>query len=441
MKWNTLLSRHGFKLSDLEGQDWNGNTISGFLSRSLSMVEGMNKNKDQISEQEWLNILQEVSSKMEGYGGETLIDSSLYELPLMNIDPYIRGIVRWLTELGMYTVYSCDGHNRRSAYVYTKHILSFKQMNIIRACSVPGISVRFDGKKITFQYDKGEAFKLLDIAERLHTLTVSPEQLAVFEAEQFKPSLVELLSISGSSGNERNIRRHLERILRRKADYSYVDRAGNLLSYLYCGEGPTVLLSAHMDTTEEFVPGRRILENGTVLSSSEGILGADDRAGIAVILEVLSLIHKTNFKGTLKIAFTTKEEIGCVGSRTIDQEFIQDVDAAIVVDRRGHRDIVTSNGATAFCPEHYGLLFEEAGRLAGMEDWKVTPGGISDAKVFASYGIPSVNLSVGYMNEHTDFETVDYMASYETVKLVEAILHWGLTEKFKIDTGHNRLLR
>lgn len=36
-----------------------------------------------------------------------------------------------------------------------------------------------------------------------------------------------------------------------------------------------------------------------------------------------------------------------------------------------------------------------------MTGWKTTPGGLSDAKIFSEYGIPSVNLSVDYKNEHT----------------------------------------
>ncbi|WP_232718535.1 M20/M25/M40 family metallo-hydrolase [Bacillus sp. FJAT-45037] len=158
-------------------------------------------------------------------------------------------------------------------------------------------------------------------------------------------------------------------------------------------------------------------------SSSEAILGADDRAGIAIILNVLSRVSKTNFNGTLKVAFTVKEEIGCVGAREIDQDFITDVDAAIVVDRRGTRDIVTSNYNTTFCPDSYGELFENTGQLLGMGNWKMTVGGSSDARVFADYGIPSVNLSAGYLHEHTDFEVLDYRAAYETVLLIEGVLH------------------
>jgi di/tripeptidase len=74
-------------------------------------------------------------------------------------------------------------------------------------------------------------------------------------------------------------------------------------------------------------------------------------------------------------------------------------------------------------------LFEEAGTLAGMEDWKITLGGVSDALVFAEFGIPSVNLSAGYQNEHKPTETVDYKSTFETVLLVESVLHHRLVKQ------------
>ena len=126
-----------------------------------------------------------------------------------------------------------------------------------------------------------------------------------------------------------------------------------------------------MDTYDRIEEGREIIEEGIILSSSSGILGADDRSGIAIILEVLSRIHQSNFNGTIKFAFTVEEEIGLCGSREIDPEFMNDIDAAIVVDRRGARDIVTSYANIfPFCSEEFGVKFEKAGVLAGMPDWK-----------------------------------------------------------------------
>jgi tripeptide aminopeptidase len=82
-----------------------------------------------------------------------------------------------------------------------------------------------------------------------------------------------------------------------------------------------------------------------------------------------------------------------------------------------------------FCPEEYGRLFEKAGKFAGIDDWKITPGGIGDAMVFAEYGIPSVNLSAGYQNEHKETVTVDYKSTFETVLLVESVLHHQLIKQ------------
>ncbi|MFC0469287.1 M20/M25/M40 family metallo-hydrolase [Halalkalibacter kiskunsagensis] len=424
MNGKTLLVRHGFLQSDVERAANGEMTKTGkFLKKAIGLVNTNDKKLELVLENDWLQALNEASHQVERMGRESLIDPMKQELPLADIDPHMRGIIRWLNALGFYTVYCCDGHNTRPAYVYARNHLTMQQMNLIRACVIPGIKVRFSGKKVGFYYDQGDIHKLLDVAERLYALIEIPERIVDFEAEIFKPRLLDLLSLSGSSGNERRIRTYLQQRLQRMTDYAYVDHAGNLLAYLNCGDGPTVLLSAHMDTVEEFDAGREILEDGTSLTSSSGILGADDRAGIAVILETLSRIHKTNFNGALKIVFTVKEEIGCVGSREIDTDFIEDVDGAIVVDRRGTRDIVISNGGTSFCPTGYGEVFEKAGRLLGMDDWKTTAGGLSDAKVFAGYGIPSVNLSAGYMNEHTDWESVDYKATYETVKLIEGVLH------------------
>ncbi|MEL0642581.1 hypothetical protein V6260_18530, partial [Pseudoalteromonas aliena] len=83
----------------------------------------------------------------------------------------------------------------------------------------------------------------------------------------------------------------------------------------------------------------------------------------------------------------------------IDPDWYKDVDLAIVVDRRSNRDIVAGCGM-AFCSDAVGYFMEDVSKMADM-DWKCVEGGISDAMVFAENGINSINLSAGYMNEHT----------------------------------------
>ncbi|RYD02523.1 hypothetical protein N752_24655 [Desulforamulus aquiferis] len=78
---------------------------------------------------------------------------------------------------------------------------------------------------------------------------------------------------------------------------SYVEvgeKTGNLIATLPAagGAGPSILLSAHMDTVK---PGRGIKpkrENGVISSSGNTILGADDKAGVAAILECIRVLKE-----------------------------------------------------------------------------------------------------------------------------------------------------
>lgn len=417
-----LLKRHGFKVEDSEVNGHYGE----FLAKAFGKLNV--ENAKRISEQEWMNCLQAAEQNIASIGREGIIDPEIEELPLASIDPYIRGAVRWLNEYGVRTTFSCDGHDKRAAYVCIKKSVSLQQMEVIALCAPDGLTVNYVGNKLFFHYKNGKRELLLDFAERLYNV-IFLNMEEYYKREKFKEQLLYWLHIPGRSGNEQRIRMRLKHVLDRTLDFTYVDRKGNLLGIMDCGDGPTILLSAHMDLSSELVPGREIIEDGTVLSSSEGILGADDRAGIAAILEILSRVRRTNFCGKLKIAFTVEEEIGSVGAQNIEPSFLADVDGAIVLDRRGTRDIVVSCGISLYAPASYGTLFEKAGKLVGMNDWRMTAGGISDARVYAEHGIPSVNLSVGYANEHTADEFVDYAATYETTKLVTSVLHHNFIQK------------
>lgn len=91
-------------------------------------------------------------------------------------------------------------------------------------------------------------------------------------------------------------------------DYITVDHYGNLLAEKTYGNGngPTILLNAHLDTVYEIEPGRTIQKNGTIWTSSEGILGADDRAGVAIIVMIAKYLNQSDFCGKVKFIFTVE---------------------------------------------------------------------------------------------------------------------------------------
>lgn len=234
-----------------------------------------------------------------------------------------------------------------------------------------------------------------------------------------RKQLLELLNIHATSGNEKLVREYLEPILNGLMDTVKVDDYGNLLAdkKVGNGNGATIVLSAHMDTVKGVLKDRKLIETDDgVIMSDKGALGADDRAGIAIILTVLRSLHKLNFNGNIKVAFSREEEIGCVGASKIDSDWYADSDLAIVVDRRGNRDIVVGCGM-AFCSDFVAYFMEDVSKMSDM-DWEATEGGISDAMVFAEGGVNSINLSAGYYNEHTEHEYVVLDEMRDTVKLI-----------------------
>lgn len=237
----------------------------------------------------------------------------------------------------------------------------------------------------------------------------------------FKKELLELLLIQAPSGKEEKVREYLIPILDSGLVDSFeVDKAGNLLGTKKCGtgEGATVMLSAHMDSVSNVKKDRVLMESNGMFFSTKGVLGADDRAGIAVVLGALRQVESTGFNGTIKVAFPVSEEIGCVGSSAMDVAWYEDVDLAIVIDRRGSRDIVTGCSTPwNFCSKEVGAFFEECSAMLDM-DYKSCGGGVSDAMTFSSNGVHSVNLSAGYYNEHSSDEYVVIEQTQDTLKLV-----------------------
>lgn len=97
--------------------------------------------------------------------------------------------------------------------------------------------------------------------------------------------------------------------------------AGNIIAKLKgtVPEAPVLLFSAHMDTVE---PGRGIkpvVKDEIVYSDGTTILGSDDKAGIASLLEVIHILKENNIPhGDLEFVITVAEECGLKGSKELD---------------------------------------------------------------------------------------------------------------------------
>jgi tripeptide aminopeptidase len=96
--------------------------------------------------------------------------------------------------------------------------------------------------------------------------------------------------------------------------------AGNLLARIPGRAEASILMCAHMDTVPLAAPVEPVLVDGAWENANDGILGADNKSAVAVIVELARRF--TNGNGPppigLEILFTVCEEVSVAGSAAFD---------------------------------------------------------------------------------------------------------------------------
>jgi tripeptide aminopeptidase len=89
-------------------------------------------------------------------------------------------------------------------------------------------------------------------------------------------------------------------------------------------DGPPLMLNAHLDTVVSPAPITPVVEVDCIRASGGGILSADDKAGIAIIFEVLRVLQDDRVPHLpLEVVFTVAEEIGLYGAQHLDYSLLQ----------------------------------------------------------------------------------------------------------------------
>ncbi len=183
-------------------------------------------------------------------------------------------------------------------------------------------------------------------------------------------AFLELIAIDSPSGQEDAVAEDLQRRLAALGLEAWQDAAGNVLARLP-GKGDPVLLSAHMDTVEPGTGIKPVFDGDDIIrSDGTTILGADNKGGCAVILEVLqSLSEDGASHRPVEVAISRGEEIGLVGASQMDYSAIRSK-VAIVIDSGGPPSDIQGQA-----PFHYVYDIEVTGRAAhaGLEPEKGIP--------------------------------------------------------------------
>ena len=148
-------------------------------------------------------------------------------------------------------------------------------------------------------------------------------------AENFpnlKKRLLELCRITAPSKNEKPVRDYLRAFWEERkekgliwAEAASAPEGGNAANVLLKVEGKRspLLLCAHMDTVPLGGAAEVVIceSEGILRSDGKTILGGDDRAGIALALEMLDIcLAEPDRRTGLEVLFTVQEELGCLGT-------------------------------------------------------------------------------------------------------------------------------
>ncbi len=153
-----------------------------------------------------------------------------------------------------------------------------------------------------------------------------------------------------------------------------------------------IFFCAHLDTVGPYKNPKIIFENNVFRTDGRTILGADDKSGIAALVEVAKILKETSPPHPpLEYIFTTCEEIGLLGAKCLDTELI-DAREGFVLDSEDPEEVINA------APSSYQFEIRILGKSAhaGIEPEK----GINAIKIASEIisGLPC-----GRIDEETTF--------------------------------------
>lgn len=191
------------------------------------------------------------------------------------------------------------------------------------------------------------------------------------------------------------------------------DEYGNF--YLRIGESSTMFTSHFDSATSRNTPVKLISfeKNGNKFVTSDGntILGADDKAGVTVMLYMI----ENNIPGLYY--FFSGEEVGGIGSSRLARDRkhlnLDGIKRCISFDRRGYHSVITEQMMQTCCSNKFAKSLCKQFNKNGIELRPDDTGLFTDSANFIGVIEECTNISVGYYNEHStsEIQNITYLES------------------------------
>ena len=180
----------------------------------------------------------------------------------------------------------------------------------------------------------------------------------MIDQDRLLATFIDLAQIDNPSGGEESIAAYIQMLLEGLGLAVEQDPIHNLLARVP-GEGAPLLLNAHMDSVAPCHGVRPLVADGVVRSSGDTVLGADDLAGVAAIIEgVRATLERGGPHRAAELLLTVQEEIGLAGAAAFDTAKLQ-ARAGVTFDSGGD-----FGGITIAAPSQDSLHAMVIGRAA-----------------------------------------------------------------------------
>jgi len=245
--------------------------------------------------------------------------------------------------------------------------------------------------------------------------------------ERLTENFIRLAGIPGVYQNENAIAAELEKQLSSMGIAHSRDEAGNIIATVTAKgvtDAPAILLSAHMDTITETAPDAVFSDGKRIYTDEKHVLGADDRSGIAEILEGVRTVQEKGFDHpAITMAFTVGEEVGLIGaSKMKSRDLPKGPALGFVMDCLNVRDLHLTNDSVVTNAKSPKYNFSQESAIAQLAMRSMADGGTMPrpmhAPIMAGCGtdantetlnnksITSIALGSGMTDVHTPLENI-----------------------------------
>lgn len=154
-------------------------------------------------------------------------------------------------------------------------------------------------------------------------------------------TFLDLVKIDSPSGSEMQAAQYVADRFRAAGLTSRLDEIGNVIARLE-GKGKPLFLNAHTDNVQPAQGIAPVVSEGIIRSDGRTVLGADDLAGVAALLEGIQTIVEQGLPHLpLEIAITVQEEVGLKGAKALALHEFK-AREGIVLDGHGPVGVVTT---------------------------------------------------------------------------------------------------